>query len=204
MLIQYDLAAVWDYKEEKGEWKMRVDRDGQRALQKSQPPEILFIERCVQFLAEEHGRMAMVIPNGILNNPALGYVRQWMLRNTQIIAVVDMARDLFQPKNDTQTSMVLMRRLSAEERRVAETGRLDYPVFMAVTRKIGHDKRGSVIYKHTETGEDVIVERTEEVTEIDPNTGDETIRAVRVRDRVVDDELPEAAIAFRNWLAEQN
>jgi type I restriction enzyme M protein len=87
-----------------------------KILQKSQPPEILFIERCVQFLVEGSGRMAMVIPNGILNNPALGYVRQWMLQNTQIIAVVDIERDLFQPKNATQTSMVLMRRLSSEER----------------------------------------------------------------------------------------
>jgi type I restriction enzyme M protein len=60
-----------------------------------------------------------------------------------------------------------------------------------------------VIYKHTETGEDVVVERTEEVTEIDPKTGNEAIRTVRVRDRIVDDELPEAAIAFRSWLGEQ-
>ena len=61
----------------------------------------------------------------------------------KIVAVVDMARDLFQPKNDTQTSMLLMRRLAPEERRLAEVGRLDYPVFMAVTQKIGHDKRGT-------------------------------------------------------------
>ena len=30
-----------------------------------------------------------------------------------------------------------------------------------------------------------------------------TIRTVRIRDRVVDDELPEAAAAYRSWLAEQ-
>ncbi len=129
---------------------MRTDTRGEKVLQKSQPPEILFIERCVQFLVEGSGRMAMVIPNGILNNPALGYVRQWMLRNTQIIAVVDMDRDLFQPKNDTQTSMVLMRRLSNEERKLAAKGKLDYPVFMAVTHRIGHDKRGNVVYRRTD------------------------------------------------------
>ena len=84
-------------------------------LQKSQPPEILFIERCVQLLTPGVGRFALVIPNGILNNPALGYVRTWLMQNTQVLAIVDMARELFQPKNDTQTSMVLARRLSNAE-----------------------------------------------------------------------------------------
>jgi type I restriction enzyme M protein len=201
ILDQYDLAAMWD-KQEDGSWVMRLDKHGNKVLQKSQPPEILFIERCVQFLVEGSGRMAMVIPNGILNNPALGYVRQWILRNTQIIAVVDMARDLFQPKNDTQTSMVLMRRLSSEERGLAAKNKLNYPVFMAVTHKIGHDKRGNVIYRQTESGEDLIVLRTEEFIEIDPESGQERIKKVQVKDKVVDDELPEVAAAFRQWLVE--
>src|SRR5207253_7060396 len=117
-LNQYELAAMWDEQEDRT-WVMRLDKHGDKVLQKSQPPEIVFIERCVQFLKEGSGRMGMVIPNGILNNPALGYVRQWLIHNTQIIAVVDMARELFQPKNDTQTSMILMRRLSASERELA-------------------------------------------------------------------------------------
>jgi type I restriction enzyme M protein len=201
ILDQYELAAMWD-KQEDGSWVMRVDKQGNKVLQKSQPPEILFIERCVQFLVEGSGRMAMVIPNGILNNPALGYVRQWIMHNTQIIAVVDMARDLFQPKNDTQTSMVLLRRLSSEERELAAKNKLNYPVFMAVTHKIGHDKRGNVIYRQTETGEDLIVLRTEEVVEIDPDSDNERIMKVQVKDKVIDDELPEVAAAFRQWLVE--
>jgi type I restriction enzyme M protein len=201
ILEQYDLAARWDSQDD-GSWKMRTDTRGDKVLQKSQPPEILFIERCVQFLVEGSGRMAMVIPNGILNNPALGYVRQWMLRNTQIIAVVDMERDLFQPKNDTQTSMVLMRRLSRDERDLAAKGKLDYPVFMAVTHKIGHDKRGKTVYRRTETGEDLLVLRTEETVVTDIKTGEERIVKTEIKDKVIDDELPEVATAFRAWLAE--
>ncbi len=203
VLAQYDLAAVWNEQNDK-RWKLRLDNSGHRLPQKSMPPEILFIERCLQFLVPGTGRMAMVIPNGILNNPALGYVRQWMLRNAQLVAVVDMARELFQPKNDTQTSMIIMRRLSDEERKQTENDGLDYPVFMAVTERIGHDKRGNTIYRQTETGDDVVVLRTEHVTEIDPETGNEVVRAVQVRDRVVDDELPEVGASFRGWLAHQS
>ena len=98
----------------------------------------------------------MVIPNGILNNPALAYVRTWMFQNVQLLAVVDMQRDLFQPKNDTQTSMVLMRRLSHQERAHALAGHLDYPIFMAVAEKIGHDKRGNTIHRRSPEGDEIL------------------------------------------------
>lgn len=202
VLSQYELAAVWDEQDD-GTWEMRRDKSHVPVLQKSQPPEILFIERCVQFLAPGTGRMAMVVPNGILNNPALAYVRQWMLRNTQILAVVDMARELFQPKNDTQTSMVLMRRLDDIERVQARNGHLDYPVFMAVAEKIGHDKRGNTIYRRNEIGDDVVVSRVDPVVEIDQDTGQEVLTSVEVKERLVDDELGDVADAYRTWLAEQ-
>jgi type I restriction enzyme M protein len=202
ILRQYDLAAAWDAQED-GAWKKRVDKHGAPVLQKSQPPEILFIERCLQLLREGTGRMAIVLPNGILNNPALGYVRHWILQNAQVIAVVDMARELFQPKNDTQTSMILLRRLSADERENAAKKRLNYPVFMAVTEKIGHDKRGSTIYRRLPSGEDMLVERHDSIIHIDPKTGEHRTEARIIRERVADDELPEVADAFHKWLAAQ-
>lgn len=203
ILSQYDLAARWD-KQPNGAWKIRVNSSGEKVLQKSQPPEILFIERCVQLLKKGTGRMAMVVPNGILNNAPLGYIRQWIRHNTQIIAVVDMARDLFQPKNDTQTSMILLRRLSDEQRELAIKEKLDYPVFMAVTDKIGHDKRGNTIYRQAPNGDDLVMTRTEEVTEIDPKTGELQLVKLEVKDRVIDDELPEVAAAFIDWLKQFN
>jgi type I restriction enzyme M protein len=202
VLEQYELAAIWD-RDTNGTWSMRRDSHRAPVLQRSQPPEILFIERCVQFLRPGSGRMAMVIPNGILNNPALGYVRRWLMTNTQVLAVVDMSRELFQPKNDTQTSMVLLRRLSEEERVLAEAGTLEYPIFVAMTSRIGHDKRGNTIYRRTETGEDVVVTRVEAVPEIDRETGREVLHEVEVRERLVDDDLPDVATAYLRWLHEQ-
>jgi type I restriction enzyme M protein len=202
VLRQYELAAVWDT-EEDGIWKIRVDKHGASVLQKSQPPEILFIERCLQLLREGTGRMAIVLPNGILNNPALGYVRHWILQNAQVIAVVDMARELFQPKNDTQTSMILLRRLSGDERKNAARKRLNYPVFMAVTEKIGHDKRGSTIYRRLPSGEDMLVERHDSIVHVDPKTGEYQTETRIIRERVADDELPEVVDAFHEWLTEQ-
>lgn len=80
ILSQFELAAVWDT-DETGKLSIRRDKNGEPVLQISQPPEILFIERCVQLLKPGTGKMAMVIPNGILNNPSLEYVRSWLLLN---------------------------------------------------------------------------------------------------------------------------
>lgn len=201
VLRQYDLAAMWDQQED-GSWEQRLDKNGLKVLQKNQPPEVLFIERCVQLLKPGTGRMAMVIPNGILNNPALGYVRQWLMEHTQLLAVVDMARELFQPKNDAQTSMVLARRLTADEQKQARERQLEYPVFRAVAEKVGHDKRGNLIYRRTPEGEDVVISRTETLIDVAAEDGGEYLKDVEVKERLVDDELPEVARAYQQWLGE--
>jgi type I restriction enzyme M protein len=194
VLRQYELAAVWDYNETTGSWEKRTDGKGEVVLQSSQPPEILFIERCVQFLKPGTGVMAMVIPNGILNNVSLAYVRQWLLDNTQIIAVVDMQRDLFQPRNDTQTSMVLLRRAARDEiRRVPE-----YPIFFAVTKRIGHDKRGNTVWVRDAEGQDVLADRRTIVHVFD--SGTEVDREIAEKVRIVDDDLPHVPAIFRDWV----
>ena len=201
ILSQYELAAVWDA-DENGKLSIRKDKNGEPILQASQPPEILFIERCVQLLKPGTGRMAMVIPNGILNNPSLEYVRSWLLNNAQLIAVVDMQRDLFQPKNDTQTSMVLIRRFSKEEKALAESGSIDYPVFMAVAEKIGHDKRGATIYKRDSEGNEILSDVSNQEEAIDPVTGKTVVYSAGTKDRVVDDEMPDVVAAFKKWQEE--
>jgi type I restriction enzyme M protein len=82
------------------------------------------------------------------------------------------------------------------------TSDLEYPIFMAVAEKIGHDKRGNTIYRRTETGDDVVVTRTDTIAEIDRESGDEVLREVTVSERLVDDELPEVATAYLRWLSE--
>ena len=83
-------------------------------LQTSVPPEQLFIERCLQFL-KPGGRLAIVLPDSILGNPGLGHIRQWLLEKTRIIASVDLHADAFQPRNGTQTSVLILQKKTQEE-----------------------------------------------------------------------------------------
>ena len=170
---------------------------------KSRPPEILFIERCIQFL-KPGGRCAIVLPDGILGSPGLGYVREWILRNTRILASIDLHPDAFQPHVSIQTSVLVLERkdpqLIALE---TAAGKLnDYPVFMAVANHVGHDKRGTRTYVRDRHGNEVVEETVRDVVEYVDGTP--VFSKQRVLEKVLDDNTQQIAQAFRKWLSEQD
>ena len=148
ILEQYELAHAWDYDAGEDRYYLREPRQ----LQKSQPPEILFVERCVQFLKPGTGRMAIVLPDGILGAPGLAHVREWIFEQTRVLASIDLHPDAFQPGNSTQASVLLLERKRFDEialERAAGT-KTDYEVFMALANHIGHDKRGNETFVRDE------------------------------------------------------
>ncbi len=76
--------------------------------------------------------------------PDLGYVREWILRNTRILASIDLQPDMFQPGVSIQTGvLILQRRKQQELIDVATTANKanDGPVFVAVANHVGHEAR---------------------------------------------------------------
>jgi type I restriction enzyme M protein len=191
VLAQYDLGHKWSYDAASDKW-MRGDETTSR------PPEILFIERCVQLLKPGTGRMAMVLPDGILGNPGLGFVRQWILERSTLLASVDMHPDTFQPSTSVQTSILVVKRKADEQVELESrlSSAADYEVFMAVCDHIGHDKRGNPVYARDEDGYEKIAETTDAVTE----TAHDRSYPHTAQERVVDDNTAEIARAFRAWL----
>jgi type I restriction enzyme M protein len=56
--------------------------------------EILFIERCLALL-KPGGRMGIVLPEGIFNNPSLAYVRGFCEDRARVLAVVSLPQETF-------------------------------------------------------------------------------------------------------------
>ena len=197
ILEQYDLAHVWDYDESEDRYYIREPRQ----LQKSQPPEILFIERCIQFLKPGVGRMAIIMPDGILGAPGLAYVREWILEQTRVIASIDLHPDTFQPKNSTQTSLLILERKATREIELERAAKKknDYDVFMALANHIGHDKRGNTTFVRDAEGNEILTTREERVREVDQGTV--VYRTIEVKQKIEDDNTMQIAEAFRNWVA---
>ena len=198
ILEQYDLGHAWTYDKAADRWNKTGN------VQKSQPPEILFIERCVKFLKPGTGRLAIVLPDGILGSPGLGYVRQWILQNTRILASIDLHPDSFQPFVSIQTSVLLLQR-KPDEVIAVETAadRInDYPVFMALANHVGHDKRGNTTYVRDSRGNEIVEEVEEQVKEWADGTP--VYRKQTSRRKVLDDNTLQIAQEFRRWLSEQD
>lgn len=195
ILEQFDLGHVWSYDKLADKWVKSEN------VQKSQPPEILFIERCVRFLKPGSGRAAIVLPDGILGSPGLGYVREWILRNTRILASVDLHPDTFQPFVSVQTSVLVVQRKTDQQIALeAAAGKMqDYPVFMAVANHVGHDKRGNITYVRDSKGNE-IYEHVEEMIK-DWSDGTPVYRKERRQRKVVDDNTQQIAQEFRRWLS---
>jgi type I restriction enzyme M protein len=196
ILEKYDLGHAWSYNEETDEWTML---DG---VQRSQPPEILFIERCVRFLKPGTGRMAIVLPDGILGSPGLGYVREWLLRKTRVLASIDLHPDTFQPSVSVQTSLLVLQRKTDDQISVKASAQQkhDYPVFMAVANHMGHDKRGNITYVRDRKGNEIVEEVAEVVKEYED--GCPIYRNQKTRKKVVDDNTLQIAQTFRQWFSE--
>jgi len=98
--------------------------------------EVLFLERCIRLL-KQGGILGIVVPDGILTNTKLRYVREFIKDNTVIKAIISLPIETFQPYGSgMKTSLLFLQKRDFE-------GKLRQgDVFMAIARNIGYDAVG--------------------------------------------------------------
>ena len=143
------------------------------------PAEQLFVESALKYV-KRGGYLAIVLPRSILNNPGLKFIRGWLLRNTRIIASIDLPKETFAEGGGVPNpSVLIVQRLTREDAKMAAAGVLDeYEIFMAIPSKVGIDKRGNPVYERTPEGF-VILDESSKPT--------------------VDDDLPLVVSDFEKW-----
>jgi type I restriction enzyme M protein len=86
---------------------------------------ILFLERCIQFI-RPGGRMAIVLPQGLLNNTNAEYIRRFVIDEARILAVVGLHVNTFKPHTGTKTSVLFLQKYTDEEKENIQQIRLKY------------------------------------------------------------------------------
>jgi len=146
----------------------------------SLPAEQLFVETAMMFL-NEGGILGIVLPDGILNNPSLRFLRSWLLRRGRVLASVDLPKETFAISGGVNNpSVLIVQKFTQEERKRADAAIFDenHEVFMAAPKTAGIDKRGKKIYLRYPDGREIINKDGE---------------------RCVDDEISVVASKFMEW-----
>ncbi|MGW4838611.1 N-6 DNA methylase [Streptomyces globisporus] len=88
---------------------------GSAKVRPSRSTETLFVERCIKLL-EPGGRMGIVLPDGILNNPSMSWLRDYVEDHAKVTAVVSVPQEVFASSKATvKTSLVFLKRFTTEE-----------------------------------------------------------------------------------------
>lgn len=164
----------------------------------SDAPEVLFIEACYDFLKPE-GKVAIVLPDGILGNPKTLPVREWILDKFKILASVDLAVEAFLPQVGVQASLLFLQKKTEMERQLAQDSAEDYDVFMAIAEKLGKDRRGNPIYLRDEDGAEILF-ATETKYLARKKDGITEVKTRKEKLKQLDDDLPKIAKAYFKFL----
>ena len=129
LLAQYELGHKWT---RRGDVWCRESE-----VLENQTPQILFLERCIGLL-RPGGRMSIVLPDSILQNPSLGYVRHFLRLNSDVLAVGSMPQHTFIPYGTgIKASIICLRK--------KDHSQLPVSAFFADVKNVGYlgDKSAS-------------------------------------------------------------
>lgn len=110
-------------------------------------PEVLFVEKCLNW-AKPGAIIGIVMAKGQLDNREAYALRDFVCKNAQILAVVNLHEDTFEPFCGSKASVVLLKKNSNPPE--------DYRIFMAISNKVGQTSRGVSIFKKDSMGNPII------------------------------------------------
>ncbi|MYD32042.1 MAG: SAM-dependent DNA methyltransferase, partial [Nitrospira sp. SB0661_bin_20] len=156
----------------------RWESNGPRA---AIPPEQLFVETSLKFV-KPGGHLAIVLPDGILNNPGLRFIRSWLLRRAKLVASVDLPKTTFKASGGVNNpSVLLVQKLTKEQAQQADQGIFDkdYEIFMSTPKTSGINNRAKPIYLRHPDGREEVGEDGE---------------------KIINDEIRAVPNAFHEWV----
>ena len=108
--------------------------------------EKLFIERSISML-QPCGRMAIVLPRGILKNYSDERIRRYILKNAKILGVVGLGGNMFKPFTNTKTVVLFIQKRFKPYDNIEQCHFADekMKLVFCVTEKSGKDKTGKIV-----------------------------------------------------------
>lgn len=129
-------------------------------LHEDQPPQILFLERCLQLL-KPGGRMGIVLPEAVFGMPTYDYVVAFLQSRVKIRGVVSMPEALFKTSGKggthAKTCVLFLENTPPEPNE-------DWKIFMADAKWCGHDSRANPTLRIDENGKETLLDDIPAIT----------------------------------------
>lgn len=71
--------------------------------------EVLFLEIFIN-LSKKYGFIVIVLPDGLLSNPQYKYVREFILKNTKVLQIINLSRNVFE-YTSAKTSILILQKM---------------------------------------------------------------------------------------------
>lgn len=126
----FDLGHKWIFKNDS---YIRTDKE------KDTPIQELFIERCLEML-EDGGYLAIVLPETYFHAPSKKYILEYIKKNNNIMAVIDLPHNTFRPHNNAKTLLIVLEKSRLQQNKI----------IFAVAEEMGHNHQGKPIYRYDE------------------------------------------------------
>ena len=118
-------------------FKFGCNQNG-KGIRKGQKKEVLFLERCLELL-QPGGKLAIVLPEGLLENSRDLYVRKGYREYGKVVAIIKLPSHTFVPFGaNVETSVLFLRKWKDGENKT-----INYPIFMAKLSDITYDTIGN-------------------------------------------------------------
>ena len=146
ILQQFDLGYKWKENDEGTFVKAE--------LYDKQPPQLLFIERCLSLL-KPGGKLGIVLLESIFGMPKYQYVVNFIKEKAKILAITTLPEDLFQPNTHAKCCVLICQKYDVGES-VVSVG--NYGIFMCDIKWCGHDSRGNPTYTYDNAGNKILLD----------------------------------------------
>jgi type I restriction enzyme M protein len=107
---------------------------------KSISVELMFLARALEYL-KPGGRLVVLLPEGMLSNAVMQYVRDWILRQAKLKAIVSLPQTTFTPFGASIKTSILA--LQKRDRPMKMESLEDERIYMARIDDIGYDFNGN-------------------------------------------------------------
>ena len=122
--LEIDIRECWF-------WKKQVSY--KKCMIKS---EVAFLIANMHIL-KKNGKMAIVLPDGILGNRKYSELREWLINQGKILAIISLPKEAFRPYTSVKTSILIYQKSECVDKA--------YNIFMAISDNCGKDNKGEYI-----------------------------------------------------------